>query len=208
MMKKSLFVFIVIALSLHVYAAPFEEGRHYKKLTTPVATEDKNRIEVRELFWYYCPHCYNIEPYVDNYIASKGEDVYFVREPAVFNKRWERGAVFYFVLEELAQVEALHAKLFEAIHVHDIMFSNKEDFINWLSDNGVKREDALDTWDSFALSVKLNKAKKRIKKYQVNVVPSFVINGKYTTSAREAGSVQNIFKVIRYLSALEAKNNL
>ncbi len=207
-MKKSLFALIIIALSLHSYAVPFEEGKHYKKLTNPVPTEDKNRIEVRELFWYYCPHCYDIEPYVDNYIKSKGDNINFVRQPAVFDKHWESGAVFYFVLEELNKVESLHAQLFEAIHLNNVIFSSKEDFINWLSEHDIKREDALNAWGSFALAVKLNKAKRRMKKYEVNAVPSFVINGKYTTSAREAGSVQAIFKVIRYLSALEAKNNL
>ena len=42
--------------------AGFEEGRHYMVLPFPAPVETGDNIEVREFFWYGCPHCYVLEP--------------------------------------------------------------------------------------------------------------------------------------------------
>ncbi len=44
--------------------APYQAGVHYVVLPTPAATADPDKIEVAELFWYGCPHCYTLNPMV------------------------------------------------------------------------------------------------------------------------------------------------
>ncbi len=206
MIKKLLILALYLFIFNSLSAQEFTESRHYNKLETPIATEvDKGKIEVRELFWYYCPHCFDIEPKVNAYIANKPKQVQFVRQPAVFSKRWVNGAIFYYVLEQLNQLEKLHEKLFNAIHVDNIIFSTKEDFIDWLSVNGVDKKQAGKVFSSFTIQINVNKAAKRSTKYKVNSVPSFVIAGKYTTTVKQAGGHKKLFKLINYLTDKEAK---
>ncbi len=205
-MSKKLFILVIFLFILsNLNAEEFIKGQHYNKLEIPVPTEvDKGKIELRELFWYYCPHCFDIEPRINKYLASKPKSVQFVPQPAIFSKRWINGAIFYYVLEQLGEVERLHAKLFDAIHTDNIVFSTKEDFIDWLSVNGVDKKQASKAFSSFAIKININKAIKRTPKYKVTGVPAFVINGKYTTSVKEAGGYKKLFKLIDYLVNKEA----
>lgn len=203
---KKIILIIAILISSNLYAQTFTEGKHYKKLNKTITTEvAKGKIEVRELFWYYCPHCYSIEEKVEKYIKSKPDVVSFVRQPAVFSKRWVNGAIFYFVLLELGEIERLHSKLFDAIHIDNIIFNSKDDFIDWLIINNVNKQKASAAFSSFTINTKVNKAKLNSRKYQINGVPAFVVNGKYTTSVKEAGSESKLFEVINYLVKKEAK---
>ncbi|MEK7716957.1 MAG: thiol:disulfide interchange protein, partial [Pseudomonadota bacterium] len=42
--------------------AEFTEGRQYMQVPFPTPVETGNKIEVREIFWYGCSHCYVLEP--------------------------------------------------------------------------------------------------------------------------------------------------
>ncbi len=182
------------------YAESFKAGKHYQVLKKPLPTlASDGNVEVRELFWYYCPHCNNLEPAVDNWVANKPKGVDFVLQPAVFSERWLSGAIFYYVLEELGEVERLHSKLFEAIHEDNIIFNGKADFTDWLALNQVDKEAANKAYSSFNIRTKINKAALDSKNYKVNGVPAFVINGQYTTGVQQAGSEQKLFEVINYL---------
>lgn len=198
--QKILIPIFLLIISHLTYADIFKEGTHYKTLNKPLnITIPEGKIEVRELFWYYCPHCAYLEPVVDNWLKNKPKNVEFVRQPAVFSKRWANGAVFYYVLEGLGEVNRLHNKLFLAIHDENLIFNGKADFVDWLVLNGVDRIKANKVFSSFHIRTQLNKASLLSKASGVNGVPSFVINGKYTTSVTEAGSQQELFKVIDYL---------
>ena len=68
---------------------------------------------------------------------------------------------------------------------------------------GVSEEDFKNTFNSFAVAVKTNHAKQMTRRYAITGVPTLVVNGKYSTSATQAGSNQNIIKVMDYLIAAE-----
>lgn len=53
-------------------------------LNKPVKTITGDKIEVRELFWYYCIHCYNLEPLINSWLKTKPSNVEFVRQTAIF----------------------------------------------------------------------------------------------------------------------------
>jgi thiol-disulfide isomerase/thioredoxin len=68
-------------------------------VTLSLVTGDK--VVVRELFWYYCPHCYGLEPTLNAWLKKLPDNAEFIRQPAVFSDRWVGGAIFYYVLEDL-----------------------------------------------------------------------------------------------------------
>lgn len=177
----------------------------YVVLDKPVKTTTGNKIEVRELFWYSCPHCFSAEPLVEEWLKNIPNSASFVRQPAVFSKRWVNGAVFYYVLEQLGEVDRLHVKLFDAIHVHNTRFDNQDDFADWLVKNGVKKAKAQAALKSFSVRIKVNKSKLNTLKYGIEGVPTFVVNGKYWIDSKTAGSQKRIFDIIDYLVEKESK---
>lgn len=205
---KKMYQFLGVCF-LFVYTnfamAAFVANEDYVVLDKPVKTVTGDKIEVRELFWYYCPHCFNIEPLVENWLKKIPDSVQFVRQPAVFSKRWVNGAIFYYVLEQLGEVDRLHTALFNAIHVHKTPFLDQEDFVDWLAGNGVDEKRVNDAFKSFSVRIKLNKSKLSTTKYKTSGVPAFVVNGKYWVDVKHAGGEARLFKVINYLVEKESR---
>ena len=73
---KRIFALAVLLLSMPFAlaaqeAAPkYVEGTHYVRLAQPVRTADPSRIEVTEVFWYGCIHCFHLEPLVNDWKPS------------------------------------------------------------------------------------------------------------------------------------------
>ncbi|WXU00401.1 MAG: Thiol:disulfide interchange protein DsbA [Catillopecten margaritatus gill symbiont] len=203
-MKKILLTLLFI-FSTHTQASDYDAGIDYVVFDKPIKTTTGDKIEVRELFWYYCPHCYNLEPALQAWLKKLPANAEFVQQPAVFSKRWKKGAVFYFVLEELNLLDKLHERLFEAIHAKNKRFHTKESFIDWVVSFGVDKEKVEKTFNSFAVRVKLNKSTLKSKQYKVQGVPVIVVNGKYWTDSTHAGSSDRMLEVVDFLIKKESK---
>ena len=202
-MKKITALTSVIALAIFVFfantsQAEFVAGKNYLVLDKPVETETGDQIEVRELFWYFCPHCFSVHPKLEEWSKTMDSSAQLVLQPAVF-PGWEFGSTFYYVLEELGELERLHSSLFDAIHVQKLNLKTQQDFVTWLSLNGVDEDKANKVFKSFPVKVAVNKAKANTYKYRITGVPVFIVNGKYTVNATSAGSEEKIFEVIDYL---------
>ena len=202
-MKKITALTSVIALAIFVFfantsQAEFVAGKNYLVLDKPVETETGDQIEVRELFWYFCPHCFSVHPKLEEWSKTMDSSAQLVLQPAVF-PGWEFGSTFYYVLEELGELERLHSSLYNAIHVQKLNLKTQQDFVTWLSLNGVDEDKANKVFKSFSVKVAVNKAKANTYKYRITGVPVFIVNGKYTVNATSAGSEEKIFEVIDYL---------
>ena len=206
-MKKLISFLAVFFLSAHINFAfaGFVAGEDYVVLDKPVKTVTEDKVEVRELFWYHCPHCFNLEPMVDRWLKTLPSSAKFIRQPAVFSERWENGAIFYYVLEQLNEVNRLHGKLFDAIHLHKTPLIDQEDFVDWMADHDVDRKRANNAFKSFSVRIKLNKSKSNTIKYKVTGVPTFVVNGKYWVDSKRAGGEERLFQVLDYLIQKEAQ---
>jgi thiol:disulfide interchange protein DsbA len=83
----------VMAFSMNAMAADFVAGKDYTVVANPGKVEAPGKIEVREFFWYGCPHCFKLEPHMQTWLKKIPSDVYFLRTPAAMNKVWEQGHV-------------------------------------------------------------------------------------------------------------------
>jgi thiol:disulfide interchange protein DsbA len=63
----------------------------------------------------------------------------------------------------------------------------------------VSADDFQNTFNSFAVAVKMNNARQMTRRYKVSGVPTVIVNGKYSTGAKLAGSNQGVFEVVDYL---------
>jgi thiol:disulfide interchange protein DsbA len=184
-------------------AAEYSEGKQYLRLAKPQPTSESNKIEVVELFWYGCPHCFELEPHIQQWLETKPDDVVFVRMPAVLGPRWEMLAKGFYTAELLGVEDRVHPALFEALHEKRQKINDEAALQDFFVNHGVSAEDFRNTFGSFAVSVKLNNARAMTRRYAITGVPTIIINGKFSTGGRQAGSNANIIKVVDYLVAQE-----
>ncbi len=192
-------LFVLLWLPLAALASDFQEGTHYRRLANPVPTSTGDKIEVVELFWYGCPHCYSLEPITDKWLEHKPDNVEFVRIPAVLGARWELGARAYYVAETLGVLDRIHAPLFAAFHVQKRRLRSEEGMAEFFAEHGVDLTAFRENFASFGVETKLRRAQQVVKRYRIDGVPAVIINGKYETTSSMAGSPAKIFKVVDYL---------
>jgi thiol:disulfide interchange protein DsbA len=191
-----LFVVMLPGMAL---AKEYREGEEYLLLSTPQPTTTGDKIEVVELFWYGCPHCFELEPEIQAWLQRKPDDVELVRMPAIVGPRWELLAQAYYTAELLGIVDSIHPALFEAIHEKNMKINDEAALQAFFVDQGVSAEAFKKTFDSFAVAVKMNNARQMTRRYKISGVPTIIVNGKYSTGARQAGSNKAVFEVVDYL---------
>jgi len=178
----------------------YVEGGHYELLGEfqPVQTGDK--IEVVEMFWYRCPHCYRLEPYLEKWLQNKPENAEYVPIPALLNNSWAFQARAFYTFEALGLTDKLHAKFFDAIHKERRPFNTPDQLAEWAQEYGGADPEAVkQTMNSFAVNNKLNFAALMSKKYGITGVPAIIVDGKYRTNVSMAGSHEELFHLIDYL---------
>ena len=202
---KQVFRLIVLMLVIPTALAGWKEGVNYERLASPQPTDNADRIEVRELFWYGCPHCYRLEPVLRKWLKNKPDDVDFVRTPAVLGPSWELLAKAYYTAEVLGVVDKVHGPIFDRIHKDHKRIRTPDDVRAIFVEQGIPASDFDKTFSSFAVVTKTNRAKRAHDMYGVTGVPTVIINGKYRTNATLAGSNEKILEVVDYLIEQERK---
>lgn len=188
-----------------VRAETLAEDIDYVRLTAPQPTSDASKIEVVELFWYGCPHCYHLEPLMNKWESTLPEDVVLVRIPAVLNPRWDVLARAYYAAETLGVLDKIHEPLFKAIHEQKQKFDNEDALAKFFAAQGVDEKQFRESFKSFGVASKVNRARQMTQRYGITGVPALIINGKYRTSASEAGSHEGMLQVTDALIAEERK---
>ena len=183
--------------------ASFSEGIEYIRLSAPQATAHADKIEIVELFWYGCPHCYQFEPALHEWTAALPADVEFTRMPAILSPRWELLARGYYAAELLGVLDKVHMPLFKAIHDQKQRIMDEDSLVKFVVKQGIDEKEFREAFKSFGVAAKINRARQMTQRYGINGVPSLVINGKYRTSASEAGSHEKMVQVSNYLIAKE-----
>lgn len=205
--SKSLLAFLALVLSLNVLAMPFAyvEDVHYKATKQRLATSTTDGVEVVELFFYGCPHCFNLELTVEDWKKDLPEHVKFSYVPAIFNEKWIPLAKAFYAAEAIGQLETLHPLIFDAIHLDEKRIYTEDAIIDFVEQQGIDRAQFEKAMKSFAVKTKVNKAKKMTEDSGIDGVPSLVVNGKYITGAQLAGGHDEIFDVVDFLVEQERK---
>ena len=203
-MKKFLVSGIATALfafSASSMAADFVAGKDYKVLANPGTVEVPGKIEVREFFWYGCPHCFILEPHMQTWLKKMPKDVNFVRTPAAMNPVWEQNARGYYVSEALGVRKRTHLPLFHAINEGTQQIFDQASQAKFFVNYGVPEAKFNSMYNSFAITSKVAQAKKLAQQYQLSGVPAVVVNGKYVVQGQDA----TVTDVVSYLVEKERK---
>ena len=187
----------------------YAEGEHYRTLARalPRSAGDDGKVEVLEFFWYGCPHCYRLEPYLEAWAnESMPENAEFVQVPAALNPSWKVHARAFYVAKSLGVLDTVHGALMEAIHVDGKRLDEKQSLSEFFVNQGVDKADFEKAYDSFAVETGLRRAAFLAERAGINSVPSVIVAGKYETSVSMAGGHEQLLEVIDYLVAQEAED--
>jgi thiol:disulfide interchange protein DsbA len=193
----------VLASQAALAAGPVE-GTNYTVLKPAVPTNvAPGKVEVVEVFWYACGHCYLIEPKLEAW-NKKGRPAYvqLTRMPAVWNDVLKLHARLFYTIEVLGRPD-LNDVIFREINVNRNRLETPEKIEAFLVSKGVSKADFQKTFNGFAVESKLARAIDLNKRYRITSTPTVVVNGKYVTDASMAGGEEQLFQVINQLAARE-----
>lgn len=171
------------------------EGTHYVRLNAPVAVPAGGKIDVVEFFWYGCPHCNAFEPMLDAWAKKLPADVAFRRVPVAFTALHETHSKVFYALEQIGQLDAMHRKVFAAIHQQRMRLDKESDIADFMEKNGVDRAKFVDAFKSFGVATKVTQGKKLSEGYKIDGVPAIGIHGRFYTSGSLAGGNERALAV-------------
>lgn len=191
------------------------DGKNYSTLVPAQPTSSSpDKVEVVEVFWYGCPHCFALDPSLETWRSkNKAPYVEFVRVPVMWGPVHKQHARLYYTIQALGKYEQLHSTVFREIHFMNNFLASKtgdeketeQMQKKFLTEHGVSAADFDKTYRSFSVESKLARADELTRRYKVTGVPFFVVNGKYTTDVGTAGGEAQLITLIDDLAAAEHK---
>jgi thiol:disulfide interchange protein DsbA len=191
-------IFCLIFLFNKSYAA-----EKYIVLSSPNVIEKKGTIKVVEYFWYGCPHCYQLEPYIEKWLQEKEDYIEFIRIPAVLNRKWLQHAKIFYVAKKLGILNKIHKELFKAIHVEKKKLMGRINLKLFFEENGVASDEFDKVYQSEYVKENIRNAYSIGQQYNLKGVPAIIINGKYGTTPSIAGGYNEVIQVINELAQSE-----
>lgn len=178
----------------------FTPGQHYRQLIPRVDTGlPEGRVQVVEVFWYGCPHCYSFEPLVDEWSRNLPEHVDFTHLPAPFNDLWALHARVYFAAKQLGVLEEIHQPFFDAIHAQGRHMRSESAVLRFVDQRGLDADAFREAMRSPEVGAAIGEAGLLVQAFQVEGVPSMVVDGRALVSAGMTGSHEGMLRVVDQL---------
>lgn len=189
----------------------YAEGTHYARLVpTQPTIGGADKVEVAEIFWYGCNHCYTFEPFINNWAEDVPANARLVRIPATWNPLVKLHAQLYYTEEvlvkngKIAEPEQFRNAVFAEYHRRGNRLASLDAIQELFSKHGVSADDFQKTWESFEVAQKVRIADDLQRRYGITGVPAVVVNGKYRTGAGEAGGYPELLELIDELIVKES----
>ena len=201
---RSLLAGLVLLAGPAAHALDLVEGVNYKTLKPAQPTNvAPGKVEVVEVFWYACGHCYLLEPSLAAWERKgKAANVELVRLPATWNDMLKSHARVFYTIEILGKPQ-LHDEVFREMNVRGNRLETPEKIEAFFVARGVSKAEFQKAFSGFAVESKLARAVDLNRRYRITSTPTVIVNGRYVTDAGMAGSEGKLFEVINALAARE-----
>jgi thiol:disulfide interchange protein DsbA len=185
----------------------YEEGQHFRRLTTSQGTSSApDKIEVAEIFWYGCPHCYDFEPIIGEWRNRAPADISVVKIPVIWNPTNQIHARIMYTAEALGVREKIHPAVFDSIHQKNVMLTTDEEIVALFKNAGVDEATFREAYGSFGVTSALKRAENLTRRYGIRSVPIIVVNGKYVVEGEGIRSFADTLAVTTELTERERRN--
>ena len=193
-------VTLPVALPAAAQVRQFKEGKDYQKLSKPAPTEaPAGKIEIIEFFCFFLPRCPSCATLLAASTLAGSEAAAVGRVPVAFNASFVPQQKLYYALEGMGKLDAVHAKVFRAIHVEKLKLAKDDDIFAWVGNQGVDVAKFKEVYNSFTVNNQARRAAQLQGEYGVEGVPSMGVAGRYYTDGTMAGSMQTVLQVVDYL---------
>lgn len=180
-------------------AATYEAGTHYDVIEIPVKTITPGKIEVTEVFWYGCGHCFSFEPILQRWEESLADDVELVQSPAIWRANMEAHARIFYTAKALGILDEVHPKVFEAMHHKRQALASQEEIREFFTQFGVEPGKFDSIYSSFSVSSQIQQAGARARSFMITGTPEVVVDGRFRITAQKAGGQAQMLEVADYL---------
>ena len=198
-----LILFCVLPVAPLQAQAPADSYRVIRPAQPTRAAEGK--VEVVEVFFYGCIHCYNLESFVQQWLESKPENVEFYRMPIVFRDDYRPLAQAFYTAEKLGVFDRIHEPLFSAIHKDQRKLFTDGPLRQFFIEQGVDAAEFDRVYNSAEIKTKVMQAEVMARRYMISSIPTIIVNGKYLTSPAQTGGQRELFTVIEQLVEMEMR---
>lgn len=177
----------------------YRAGVHYEIVDNPTTVRDPSKIEVTEVFWFGCNHCYALEPYIARWKKDVPADVAFIKSPATWNEMLKTHANIYYTAKALGIEQQFVPAAFNTIQNEGRMLTGNTELEYYFRGFDIDRNKYKAVSTSFGVRNAVEQADKKMKQWKVTGVPSLIVNGKYKVSASRAVRTDQLFDVVDFL---------
>jgi thiol:disulfide interchange protein DsbA len=191
-------------------AGNWESGKNYQLILPNQPTSvDAGQVEVIEFLWLGCQHCYNLNPYVEAWKKKLPAFVQFRQEHVTWDAQRLPHARLFYTIRALGGGNDIVVKAFDEIHrkrnplmagsdAATLQLQQTFAAANGLDAAAYKRE-----YNGFAVNTSIKRTDDLIRRYRIDQVPIFIINGKYRTDIDAAGGARPLMQLLTDLIASE-----
>lgn len=181
-------------------ASTYQAGKHYEEITTPLKTGSSDKIEVTEVFWYGCGHCYTFAPLIQQWEQQQADDVVVKHSPAIWRDAMNTHARIYYTVKALGKEDEMHMSVFRAMHEDRKRLTSEKEIAEIFAKHGVDQETFNKTFNSFGVKSQVQQADARQRSFGITQTPSVVVDGRYRVSGDQLqGGQQELLKVAEFL---------
>ena len=177
----------------------YQEGVHFEILKNTSAVRDSNKIEVVEVFWFGCNHCYALESYLTAWKRDLPSDVDFWKSHATWNEVLKIHARMFYTARALGVEKQLVPAAFNTIQTEGRRLTGNSELEYYFVGFGVEREKYKSVSSSFGVNNALKQADQRMKQWNITGVPTLIVNGKYKVSASRNIGTDGLLDVVNFL---------
>lgn len=198
-LRASAFALVATAFMASDAIAQAVDSTKYKPVREQMTVTTGDKIEVAELFWFGCGHCFALEPAIKQWKKDIPANAEFKKVPAIFSARWEFHGQAFYTMQSLGVPEAAYDEFFSKIHVKRTPVNNLSQLVAFLANYDKTEEQVESAFNSFDVNNKLRNAKKITQQSGASGVPAIVVDGKYLTSQQLGGGTAEMFEVVNQL---------
>jgi len=121
--------------------------------------------------------------------------------PVAFRPEFVPHTKLYYALKTLGVEEKLTPLVFNEIHQKKDYLLTPETQADFLAKQGIDKQKFLSAYNSFSTTSETNRAAQMVKDYDIDGVPTLVVQGKYVTGPAQTNSLPGTLTVLDALVA-------
>ena len=181
--------------------ANFKLGKDYGSLSRPLPVKQDGVVDVVEIFWYGCGHCFNLAPVVSKWAKQKDSSVNYQKMPVTWGPVHQLHAKLFYTIEALGMGETGHSAVFTAIHKEGNFLASEGAILEFLEKLGKDRSETIKYMNSFSVRQKVKRAIEISKQFKVTATPMIFVDGQYRIEAK--GGHSQMLQVVDHVIELQ-----